>query len=72
MLEFSQAFFAIFSLQASMLHTFGSNAPWEQWTNLATGCAVCLLTVAMGMYMIRRANRELRKVQEKDHGESFF
>ena len=72
MLELSQAFFAIFSLQASMLHTFGSNAPWEQWTNLATGCAVCLLTVAMGIYMIRRANRELRKIQEIDNGKSFF
>jgi hypothetical protein len=72
MLELSQAFFAIFSLQASMLHTFGSNAPWEHWVNLATGCAVCLLTVAMGMYMIRRANRELRKIQEIDNGKSFF
>lgn len=65
MLELSQAFFAIFSLQASMLHTFGTNAPWEHWINLAVGCAVCLLTVAMGIYMIRRANREIRIIQEK-------
>jgi hypothetical protein len=65
MLELSQAFFAIFSLQASMLHTFGTNAPWERWINLAVGCAVCLLTVAMGIYMIRRANREIRIIQEK-------
>ena len=72
MLELSQAFFAIFSLQASMLHTFGSNAPWEQWTNLATGCAVCLLTVAMGIYMIRRASREIKTLQETNHGESLF
>ena len=64
MLELSQAFFAIFSLQASMLHTFGTNAPWEHWINLAVGCAVCLLTVAMGIYMIRRANREIRIIQE--------
>lgn len=64
MLELSQAFFAIFSLQASMLHTFGTNAPWERWINLAVGCAVCLLTVAMGIYMIRRANREIRIIQE--------
>ena len=68
MLELSQAFFAIFSLQASMLHTFGTAAPWEHWMNLAAGCVVCLLTVAMGIYMIRRANREIKKIKEKDNG----
>ena len=72
MLELSQAFFAIFSLQASMLHTFGTAAPWEHWINLAVGCGVCLLTVAMGIYMIRRANREIKKLQETDHAEQFF
>lgn len=65
MLELSQAFFAIFSLQASMLHTFGTAAPWEHWINLAVGCAVCLLTVAMGIYMICRANREIKMIGEK-------
>ena len=68
MLELSQAFFAMFSLQASMLHTFGTAAPWENWINLAVGCLVCLLTVAMGIYMIRRANREIQKLQEKENG----
>mgnify|MGYP006874800859 CR=1 FL=1 len=29
---------------------------------------VCLLTVAMGIYMIRRANREIQKLQEKENG----
>ena len=68
MLELSQAFFAIFSLQASMLHTFGAAAPWVNWINLAVGCLVCLLTVAMGIYMIRRAHREIQKLQEKENG----
>ena len=65
MLELSQAIFAIFSLQAGMLHTFGTGASWEHWLNLAVGCMVCLLTVAMGIYMIRRANREIKTLQEK-------
>ena len=69
MLELSQAIFAIFSLQAGMLHTFGTGASWEQRLNLAAGCMVCLLTVAMGIYMIRRANREIKTLQEKQHGE---
>lgn len=72
MLELSQAIFAIFSLQAGLLHTFGTGANWEHLLNLAVGCAVCLLTVAMGIYMIRRANREMKNLQEKDYGESFF
>ena len=69
MLELSQAIFAIFSLQAGLLHTFGTGESWEQPLNLAVGCAVCLLTVAMGIYMIRRANREIRTIQENEHGE---
>ena len=69
MLELSQAIFAIFSLQAGLLHTFGTGERWEHWLNLAVGCVVCLLTVAMGIYMIRRANREIKTLQEKQHGE---
>ena len=72
MLELSQAVFAIFSLQAGLLHTFGTGEGWEHWLNLAVGCAVCLLTVAMGIYMIRRANREIKHLQENYDGESLF
>ena len=64
MLELSQAIFAMFSLQAGLLHTFGTGESWEHWLNLAVGCVVCLLTVAMGIYMIRRANREIKTLQE--------
>lgn len=70
MLELSQAIFAIFSLQAGLLHTFGTGESWEHWMNLAVGCVVCLLTVAMGIYMIRRANREMKQLQENEYGES--
>lgn len=69
MLELSQAIFAIFSLQAGLLHTFGTGERWEQLLNLAVGCVVCLLTVAMGFYMINRANREIKNLQEKYNGE---
>ena len=69
MLELSQAIFAIFSLQAGLLHTFGTGESWEHPLNLAVGCVVCLLTVAMGIYIIRRANREMKQLQEKENGE---
>ena len=69
MLELSQAIFAIFSLQAGLLHIFGTGESWEHPLNLAVGCIVCLLTVAMGIYMIHRANREINKLQEREYGE---
>ena len=69
MLELSQAIFAMFSLQAGLLHTFGTGELWELWLNFAVGCVVCFLTVAMGIYMIRRAGREIKTLQEKQHGE---
>jgi len=72
MLEFSQAIFAIFSLQAGLLSVFGTGERWEHWMNLAVGCMVCLLTVAMGIYMIRRANREIKSLQEKEYGKQLF
>ena len=68
MLELSQAIFAIFSLQVGMLHTFGTGESWEHPLNLASGCVVCLLTVAVGIYMIRRANREIKTLQETQNG----
>ena len=68
MLNLAQAIFAIFSLQASMLHTFGTGGRWETILNTVTGCVVCLMVMAMGIYMIRRGNREIRKIQETCHG----
>ena len=68
MLELAQAIFAIFSLQASMFHVFGTGAEWEHLMNIITGCAVCLLILSMGFYMIRRANREIKKIKETDYG----
>ena len=69
MLNLAQAFFAMFSLQASMFHTFGTGEDWEQLMNMITGCAVCLLIVSMGIYMIRRGNREIKKLRESNYGE---
>ena len=70
MLNLAQAFFAIFSLQASMFHTFGTGEAWEHLMNILTGCAVCLLIVSMGIYMIHRANREIRNRKETEYGKS--
>ena len=69
MLNLAQAIFAIFSLQASMFHTFGTGEEWEHLLNIITGCAVCLSVVSIGIYMIRRGNREIKTLQEISYGE---
>ena len=69
MLNLAQAIFAIFSLQASMFHTFGTGENWEHLMNIVTGCSVCLLIVSIGIYMIRRGNREIKKLREISYGE---
>ena len=68
MLNLAQATFAIFSLQASMFHTFGTGESWEHLLNTITGCTVCLVIVSVGIYMIRRGNREIKRLQETQHG----
>lgn len=69
MLNLAQAIFAIFSLQASMFHAFGTGERWEHLLNIITGSTVCLLIVSTGIYMIRRANREIKQLQESNDGE---
>ena len=59
MLNLAQAIFTIFSLQASMFHTFGAGENWEHLMNIITGCSVCLLIVSMGIYMIRRDRKSV-------------
>lgn len=66
MLNLAQAIFAIFSLQASMFHTFGTGERWEHLMNILTGCTVCLLIVSMGIYMIRRGNREIQDLRKSE------
>lgn len=68
MLNLAQAIFAVFSLQASMFHTFGTGENWEHLMNIVTGCSVCLLIVCIGIYMIRRGNREIKKRLEAGYG----
>lgn len=62
MLKLSQAFFVIFSLQVAMFHEFGDSVESQGLMNALTGGAVCVLVVSIGIYMIRRANREMKKI----------
>ena len=69
MLDLTQAMFSLFSLQVSMIHAFDDGSLNVMLMNSLTGGAVCLLVMATGIYMIRRAGRELTKLrEEKENG----
>lgn len=59
-LNFSQALYNLFVLQVGLLWVFGgAEYPYRKLMNTLTGMAVCMLVLGMGIYMIRRANRNL-------------
>lgn len=63
-LNFAQALYNLFVLQVGLLWVFGGgDYPYQKLMNTLTGMAVCVLVLGMGIYMIRRANRNLK--QEK-------
>lgn len=68
LLDLAQALFSIFSLQVAMLHQFGGSPEFTVLMNNLTGTAVCLLVAGMGIYMLRRSAREMKKLKEIENG----
>lgn len=60
LLDLAQALFSLFSLQVALIHAFDDGSLNVKLMNSLTGGAVCLLVLGMGIYMILRANRELK------------
>lgn len=54
---------SIFSLQTSLLYTFGEGADYAVY-NVITGVAVCALTSALGVYMLIKANGKIKLCDE--------
>lgn len=69
LLDLSQAFYSIFVLQVGMIWEFGeTQVEFAYLMNSLTGYAVSLLVVGMGVYMIWRANRDMKKLEDKEIG----
>lgn len=64
MLGFAGALMSILALQTAMISQFapGDNS-FRQIMNTATGGGVCLIVFCMAIFMVVRANRELKKIQ---------
>lgn len=68
LLNWSQALYNLFVLQAAMLWEFGGrNYPQRELMNSLTGGAVCVMVLATGIYMLRRSSRVLREMED-EHG----
>ena len=59
----ASALVAMLSLQTAMFASFGSDLEpgFRQRMNALTGSAVCLILLAIGVFMVARANRHLRR-----------
>ncbi len=63
-LSLASALVGILALQSAMFASFGSdtNLTYQRRMNAATGTAVCLCLIVLGVYMFWRACRELNRI----------
>lgn len=67
MLSFACALISILSMQTAMLTEFGNGQEdFARLMNSLTGGAVCFIVFAMAIWMIKKANNELRTVRTKE------
>lgn len=68
LLDLTQALFSLFSLQTALLSAFNDGSVNTVLMNSLTGVTVCLMVMGTGVYMIRRANREIKRIEESENG----
>lgn len=60
----ADAMVSILALQTALLHAYsGEDSAFIPYANAATGGVVCLLTLAMGIFMIIRAGKRLKEIK---------
>ncbi len=65
MLNFACALMSVFTLQTSMISAFGEDADFRLAMNIATGSAVFVLVIGLAIYMILRANKMIKEVNNE-------
>ncbi|MGN0807704.1 MAG: hypothetical protein ACI4MN_04570 [Candidatus Coproplasma sp.] len=63
-INLADAFVSILALQTAMFKQFGGDAAMQGAMNMATGTAVCVLTAALGIYMIVIASIKLKGIKD--------
>ena len=65
MLSFACALMSILATQTAMLTQFGDgNTEFARFMNAATGSVVCFLIFGLAVWMVRRANKEMKRMEE--------
>lgn len=62
-IRFAQALISLLSLEASMLVQFGEGESYRNLMLALTGAGVCVIVLSMSIYMIIRANKEIRNLR---------
>lgn len=63
-IRFAQALVSLLSLEASMLVQFGDDEAFRRLMLSLSGAGVCIIVLAMSVYMIVRANKEMKHPNE--------
>jgi len=67
MLSFACALMSILATQTAMLTQFGDGQEtFARVMNAVSGSAVCILIFGLAMWMVQRANRELKRMEEQE------
>lgn len=64
-IRFTQALVSMLSLEASMLVQFGNDDSYRKLMLALTGAGVCVIVVAMSVYMIVHAGKEIKRLTEE-------
>ncbi|MBQ9168660.1 MAG: hypothetical protein IJX67_09675 [Oscillospiraceae bacterium] len=62
-IRFTQALVSLLSLEASMLVQFGDDESYRRLMLAVSGAGVCIIVLSMSVYMIVRANKEIKKIE---------
>ncbi len=63
-IRFAAALVSLLSLETSMLVKYGKDEFFRILMTALTGAGVCIIVLGMSIYMIVRATKEIRKLQE--------
>lgn len=64
-IRFAQALVSLLTLEASMLAHFGDSEAFKRTMLFSTGTGVCAIVLSMSIYMIVRANQEIKKITQE-------
>ena len=65
-IRFAQALVSLLSLEASMLVQFGDDERYRRLMLAITGAVVCVMVLFMSVFMIVKANKEIKKLRSED------